>query len=89
MRTARLRCQSYVAACAVAAATDLVVTIPERHARLVVAPDDCRVVPVPIAGLALETYMYWAEGATADAANLWLREQIRQALRDYDEAPNQ
>lgn len=79
-RTVRLRCQSYVAACVLAATTDLVVTLPERYAKQIVKTDDTRIVPVPIAGLVLETYMYWAEGTAADAANVWLREQVRQAV---------
>ena len=79
-RNVRLRCQSYVAACALAAATDLVVTLPERYARQIVKAEDSRIVPVPIAGLVLETYMYWTESAAADAANVWLREQVQRAF---------
>jgi hypothetical protein len=31
--------------------------------------------------LRLETYMYWSENSAGDAANRWLREQVRRALR--------
>ncbi len=79
-RDVRLRCQSYVAACAVVAGSDLVVTMPEQYARQVVGTLDCRVVPVPVEGLVLETYMYWPENAGADAGNAWLREQVKRAI---------
>lgn len=60
--------------------TDLVVTVPELHAAHVIDLSCCRVLPVPIDGLVLRTYMYWPENATADAANQWLGEQVRAAV---------
>jgi DNA-binding transcriptional LysR family regulator len=86
-RRVRLRCQSHVAACRIAAATDLVATIPEAYARQAVAADAHRVLALPLAGLVLETYMYWAEGAAGDPANAWLRDQVRAALRAAAPAP--
>lgn len=80
-RRVRLRCQSHVAACRIAAATDLAVTIPEAYARQAVEAGVHRVLALPLEGLVLETYMYWAEGSAHDAANAWLREQVRAALR--------
>ena len=79
-RRVRLRCQSHAAACRVAARTDLVATVPETYARTLLAADAIRVLPLPLAGLAIETYMYWPENAAGDAANRWLREQVRAAL---------
>ena len=80
-RKVRLRCQSHAAACGIAAGTDLVATIPEAYARYVVDTTAHRVLPLPLEGVALETYMYWSESSAADAANRWLREQVRSAMR--------
>jgi DNA-binding transcriptional LysR family regulator len=80
-RRVRVRCQSHAAACGLAADTDLVATIPEAYAQHVIDPMRHRVLPVPLAGVALETYMYWPENSSADAANRWLREQVRLALQ--------
>jgi DNA-binding transcriptional LysR family regulator len=80
-RTVRLRCQSHAAACRIAAQTDLVVTLPSTHARQVTDPSLHRVLPAPFENLELETWMYWSPGADGDAANRWLREQVRLALQ--------
>ena len=79
-RRIRLRCQSHAAACRVAATTDLVATIPESHARHVLDPASNRLVALPLDGVTLETYMYWPANAERDAANRWLREQVRAAV---------
>lgn len=79
-RRIRLRCQSHAAACRVAAATDLVATIPESHARHVLDPESNRLVALPLDGVELETYMYWPANAERDAANRWLRGQARAAM---------
>jgi DNA-binding transcriptional LysR family regulator len=80
-RRVRVRCQSHAAACGIAAQTDLVATIPEAYAQHVIDPVLHRVLPLPHEGLRLETYMYWSENSAADAANRWLREQVRRALQ--------
>jgi DNA-binding transcriptional LysR family regulator len=79
-RKVRVRCQSHAAACAIAAGTDLVATIPEAYARNVIDAAGHRVLPMPLEGVALETYMYWSESAAADAANRWLRARVREAM---------
>jgi DNA-binding transcriptional LysR family regulator len=79
-RRIRLRCQSHAAACRVAATTDLVATIPESHARHVLDPASNQLVTLPLDGVTLETYMYWPANAERDAANRWLREQVRAAV---------
>jgi DNA-binding transcriptional LysR family regulator len=80
-RRIRLRCQSHAAACRAAACTDLVVTLPETYARHVLERASTQVVALPLAGLKLETYMYWPANAESDAANRWLRGQVRTVLR--------
>jgi DNA-binding transcriptional LysR family regulator len=79
-RNVRLRCQSHAAACRVAAQTDLVATIPAAYAGTLIIGDSARLLPLPLAGLQIETYMYWADNADRDAANQWLRRQVRAAL---------
>ena len=83
-RRVRARCQSHAAACAIAAQTDLVATIPEAYVRHVLDVHAHRVLPLPLEGVALETYMYWSENAATDAASRWLRMQVRDAFRPPD-----
>jgi len=79
-RRIRLRCQSHAAACRIAAQTDLIATIPASYAGAMLASDAIRVLPAPLEGLMIETYMYWPENADGDAANRWLRGQLRAAF---------
>jgi DNA-binding transcriptional LysR family regulator len=80
-RRIRLRCQSHAAACRTAARTDLVATIPAAYARHVLDPAANQLVALPLEGITIETYMYWPANADRDAANRWLRDQARSALR--------
>jgi len=80
-RRIRLRCQSHAAACRIAAGTDLVATVPQAYVEQVLERETNVVTALPLAGLSLETYMYWPENSTADAANQWLRGQVREAIR--------
>jgi len=79
-RRIRLRCQSHAAACRAVAGTDLVATIPESYARQVLDPASNQLVTLPLDDITLETYMYWPANADHDAANRWLRDQVRAAL---------
>lgn len=81
-RRIRLRCQSHAAACRIAATSDLVATVPQAYAGHVLDRGSSVVTALPLAGLSLETYMYWPANADADAANRWLREQVRAAVRE-------
>ena len=80
-RRIRLRCQSYAAACRIAADTDLIATVPQAYVGQVLERGSNVVTTLPLAGLGLETYMYWPGNAAADAANQWLRQQVREAVR--------
>ena len=86
-RRIRVRCQSHGAACRIAAQTDLVATIPESFARAMAAAGSSRVLPLPLAGLEIETFMYWPENADGDASNRWLREQLRNAFATAGAGP--
>jgi DNA-binding transcriptional LysR family regulator len=80
-RRIRVRCQSHAAACRIAAGTDLIATVPQAYAEQALERETNVVTTLPLAGLSLETYMYWPENSVADAASRWLREQVRKALR--------
>jgi len=79
-RRIRLRCQSHFAACRVASETDLIVTMPQRHARILNAQFGNRLLPFPLKVPAFDTYLYWHANADGDPANAWLREQVAEAL---------
>jgi DNA-binding transcriptional LysR family regulator len=51
-------------------------------ARQVLERDTNQIVGLPLEGINLETYMYWPANAASDAANRWLRDQVRTALRN-------
>lgn len=80
-RRVRLRCQHYFAACRVAAQTDLIVTMPERYARIISASGvETQLLPMPIEARTLELYLYWHVSAEEDPANRWLRSQLLETL---------
>jgi DNA-binding transcriptional LysR family regulator len=83
-RRTRLRCQHYFAACKVAAETDLLLTLPERFARLTNVQFGNLMLPVPFAMPAWELYLYWHASVERDPANRWLREQVISAYQSPD-----
>ena len=80
-----LRSQHNHAACMVVSKTDMLLTLPERHAQLLNA---CfvntgvknRVYPLPLSAPRLEAHLYWHESVENDPANRWLREEIENVL---------
>jgi len=80
-RRVRLRCQNYFAACRVVSETDLILTMPQRYARILNAQFGNRLLPFPLEVPMLDTYIYWHAYADADPANTWLRQQLLQTLR--------
>jgi DNA-binding transcriptional LysR family regulator len=79
-RRVRLRCQSYFAACRVVGETDLVLTMPQRHARILNARFGNRLVSFPLKVPAFDIYLYWHANAEGDPANAWLRQQLTGAF---------
>jgi DNA-binding transcriptional LysR family regulator len=75
-RRVRLRCQSHFAACRIVSQTDLMLTIPERYARITNAIFRNRILPFPLNTPTFDGLLYWHENADADAANAWLRRQL-------------
>jgi DNA-binding transcriptional LysR family regulator len=84
-RRVSLRSQHNHAACMVVSKTDMLLTLPERHAQLlntflVKTGRMNRVYPLPLPAPRLEAHLYWHESAENDPANRWLREEIEKAL---------
>jgi len=79
-RRIRLRCQHYFAASRVVSQTDLILTMPERYARIANQHLGNRLLPLPLQMPALDVYLYWHRNVDGDPANVWLRRQIESAL---------
>jgi DNA-binding transcriptional LysR family regulator len=79
-RRVRLRCQHYFAACQVVSETDLVLTMPERHARVTNAQFGNRILPFPVETPRLDAYLYWHSNVDQEPANRWLRECLVAAI---------
>jgi len=85
-----LRTQHNLTACMVVSMTDMLLTVPERHAPLLspgsVNTDSLhrsqinRVYPFPLQAPRLEAHLYWHESVENDPANRWLREEIEKVL---------
>jgi DNA-binding transcriptional LysR family regulator len=60
--------------------TDLLLTLPERHARLLNMGSMNQVFPFPLPAPRLEAHLHWHESVENDPANRWLREQIENVL---------
>ena len=80
-RRIRLRCQSYFAACSAVSETHLILTMPQRHARILNAQFGNQSLPVPLKVPPFDTHLYWHANADGDPANAWLLQQLINALR--------
>jgi DNA-binding transcriptional LysR family regulator len=67
-------------ACLVVSQTDMLLTLPERHAQLLTIGSTNQLFPFPLHTPRLEAHLYWHESVENDPANLWLREQIESVL---------
>ncbi|TFW09295.1 LysR family transcriptional regulator [Oxalobacteraceae bacterium OM1] len=81
-RRIKLRCQHYYAACRVVSQTDLVLTMPERYARIVNQQFANRILPFPVEMPSLDVFLYWHANVENDPANRWFREQVIRAVSD-------
>jgi len=80
-----LRSQHNHTACLVVSNTDMLLTLPERHAQLLntnsaSAGPLYSVYPFPLPAPRLEAHLYWHESVENDPANRWLREEIERVL---------
>lgn len=73
-----MRCQHYEAACRVVADSELLLTMPRRHANALNQALGGRLalMPVPLPVPEYELHLYWDRQRDQDAGNRWLREQI-------------
>lgn len=79
-RRIRLRCQHYFAACRVVSQTDLLLTMPERYARIANEQFNNQILALPLPMPSWDVYLYWHQNVENDPANRWLREQVTQAF---------
>lgn len=79
-RKVRLRCQHYFAACRVVSQTDLILTMPERYARVANQQFDNQLLTLPLDMPAWDVYLYWHANVEDDPANRWLRERLTAAI---------
>lgn len=71
-----LRCQHYFAACRVAAASDMLLTMPEQYAHSATRNLPTRIHALPVEMPPLDVFLYWHETVDAEPANVWLREVL-------------
>lgn len=81
-RRVALRCQHYFAAVRVVSETDLLLTVPERMAKVVLQHSDMQIVPFPLDLPRYEIYLMWHANMDNDPANRWLREQVIEAFAE-------
>jgi DNA-binding transcriptional LysR family regulator len=87
-----LRSQHNLTACMVVSQTDMLLTLPERHAQLLntgfMHPGLMnQVYPLPLQSPRLEAHLYWHESVENDPASRWLREEIENLLAPEPRAP--
>jgi DNA-binding transcriptional LysR family regulator len=75
-----LRSQHNLTACMVVSETDMLLTLPERHAQLLNTGAVNELYPFPLEAPRLEAHLYWHESVENDPANRWLREEIEKIL---------
>jgi len=82
-----LRNQHNFPASVVVSKTDMLLTLPERHAQLLNKGLMNQVHPFPLPAPRLEAHLYWHESVENDPANRWLREEIEKALAPEPRGP--
>jgi DNA-binding transcriptional LysR family regulator len=68
-----LRCQSYEAACRIAANSDLLLTMPRRQASTLRSASAVRLLKPPLDLPPFETHLYWHRQMDQDPGSQWLR----------------
>lgn len=79
-RNIAVRLPHFLVAPAVVAASDLIVTLPERISRRI-ALDTLKLVPSPLELGQFEVVAAWSAAAETDAANAWLRGMVDATVR--------
>jgi DNA-binding transcriptional LysR family regulator len=82
-----LRTPHTFSACMVVSKTDMLLTLPERHAQLLNSSLRDRVNIFPLRAPRLEAHLYWHESVENDPANRWLRGEIENILASAPGTP--
>lgn len=80
-RDVRLSCQHAFAACQVAAASDLLLTLPAGYARQLARQLPLAVQPLPLKLKPVPIVAYWPAARGEEAAHAWLRGEVITAVR--------
>ena len=79
-RQIKLTCQHYFAACQIAAATELLLTVPRSYALHLAALLPIAVLPLPIKLKAFSILAYWHASTHDDPAHAWFRQRVTDAI---------
>jgi DNA-binding transcriptional LysR family regulator len=82
-RRVMLTLPAFLAVPYVVAQTDHVATVPRRFAHYFAELLPLQILPQPLALPAFEISLFWHERVHADLANVWLRQQVVQATREF------
>lgn len=66
---------------ALIAASDLLITMPERIARIITAERPLRTLPLPIKVPSFDVSLAWHDRVHHDPGNTWLRDQVLRSMR--------
>ena len=75
-RKVALRCQHLLSACRVIANNDMLLTIPEKSAKMYRELLPIGIAPLPIELPPLDVHIYWHSNVDQDPANIWLRNKV-------------
>ena len=75
-----LQIPNFLGAAFVAEHTDLILTVPQRLAELLVERGEFKILPVPFTLPTYEVKLHWHERLHHDEANRWLRKVISELL---------
>jgi len=79
-RQVRLVCQHYFSACQIAAASDLLLTLPQSYAAHVAGQLAITIHPLPIRIRTFPILAYWHGSKDNDPAHTWFRERMTEAI---------
>lgn len=79
-RRLALRCQNYEAACRVVAGSDLLLTMPRRHAELLRPALGFHILALPLEMPGIDLHLYWHRQADGLPSSQWLRQCVRDVL---------
>ena len=79
-RDIRLTCQHYFAACQVAAASDLLLTMPRSYASSFAQLLPIAIAPLPFKLKPIPVLAYWHPSRDGDPAHAWLRAQVIETI---------